>query len=124
MAFGFSLAGRLGLDSRQHVTVGETRSTSGAGHGISEITADVSVGDRLIDILFILHRPQLDRPVDMLKVGDTGCSMRLFPGFYVIGNSDGCQHADNGHHNHYFDQGEARSFGCSLFHTYLSALAA
>ena len=120
VSIGLTLASGLGIDDREHVAIGKGRSTRRAGDRVFEITANVAVGYGLIGILFVLHCPELNSPINLLKVVDASSSMRLFSGLYVVGNRDRCQHADDGYHNHDLDQGESRLIGCCSFHTDLS----
>ena len=62
--------------------------------------------------------PLLLGTVDLAQVVDAGVLLRGRAGAHEVGDGDGGQQADDGHHDHDFHQREARLFDGIEFHSF------
>ena len=72
-----------------------------------------------------LHAELLDGGINLPHVINASSGLRFGAGMHEVGNGDGGQHTDDGHHNHDLHQRETRPVrGFGSFHTMLFFLTA
>src|SRR5256885_4165845 len=96
---------------------------------IGRAMRDVTVGIQLDIRLEVIERDSgigsqvrfqsisLDRAIDLTQVVDTAGGLRRDPGFHEVRNRNRGEEANDGYHDHDFDQREPSLAGCSYLHT-------
>src|SRR6185312_11847908 len=108
--------GAVGATGRAPHTAGGG-AVDGAGAATIEIYRKGTQLDRIGGIFIIFQRPLLDGSINQTEVVDAGAFSRVFAGFDKVGNGNAGQKADNGHHNHDFDERERCLSRETNFHT-------
>src|SRR5262245_39446244 len=95
------------------------RRTSGLVPDVLVRTIEVGGHRSVRADLLLFERPGLLRAVNLLEVRDAGVLLARGPRFDEVRNRDRSQQADDGYHNHDFNQGETSAMVSVSLHSFL-----
>src|SRR6266705_203101 len=118
----FERAFRAGLAVNNYIITTTSRALGDfASRGQLDIRRQVVEDDGGGADFLVFQRPLVDRRVNLAEVVDAGIGLRGRTGFDEVRNRDRSQQADDGHHDHDFNQRETRItdvFRCLHFYLF------
>jgi hypothetical protein len=103
----------------RHITycVGAATRTFGFIPDVLGSSKEVGIRRSIAVDLLLLQRPRRLCSIKLLEVGDAGVLLAGGAGLHEVRNGNSRQEADDGHHDHDFNQGKAPAeAGCIYFH--------
>ena len=110
LADGVRTTGRA-FDTASSGTIEHARATT------AEVLSQRGADHVVRAVLAVFQRPLLDRTVDQAEVIDTSIFASRFASFDEVRDGDRSEEADDGHHDHDFNERKARLARGLNFHT-------